>query len=154
MLVPATGFSKATFLWTGSLFGIGLPLMAANAGVVIWRAESIAGERPYCIEFASQTDVFAYEPVKTLFDLTALKMQARLVFGQTGTLFTNQHHAILAIQGERTTFLNWSYWQENFLEEVKNRNWYDEPGKRYLNPGVRCRFETHFARRLPLRSIL
>jgi hypothetical protein len=159
-LGPATGLCRtgrlghATLLWSGILFGVGLPLMAANAEVVVWRAESVAGDRPYCIEYASPFYVFDYEPAETLFDLTAFKMQARLLYGGMHPAFFGQHHAILVMQsGEDKVFLNWSYAREDFVGEVLNRRWYNEAGKHYLRPKASCKPDTHYARHLPVWSM-
>jgi hypothetical protein len=75
---PLRRFSSATIFWVAVLFGVGLPAALTNGIVVMWRAEAIAGDRPYCIQYASQTDAYAYESARTLFDLSALKMQQRL----------------------------------------------------------------------------
>jgi len=105
-VIPFGRFAKATILWIALLFGLGFPAALANSVVVMSRAQSIAGDRPYCIQYASQTDAFAYEPVRTLFDLSALKMRQRLgTAGFTGTQFTWQNHAILVINDDKFTFL-------------------------------------------------
>jgi len=144
-------FSKATIFWIALFFGVGFPAGLANGFVVMWRAESIAGDLPYCIQYASQTDAFAYEPARTLFDLSALKMRQRLgTAGFTGTEFTWQDHAILVIDDRKFTFFNWSYRQENFLDEVRNRRHYEDPDRAYLKPEVFCTPQRHYARHLPI----
>jgi hypothetical protein len=135
-------FTRATVLWIAMLFGVGFPLALAHGAVVAWRAEAVAGERPYCIQYASQTDSFAYEPARTLFDLSALKMQARLVDGGSST-FHFQHHAILVVDDGARSFFNWSYGREAFLDEVANR----AIGR---GPEVICQPERHFAKHLSI----
>jgi hypothetical protein len=150
-LVPLGRFAKATIFWTALFFGVGFPAALANGFVVMWRAESIAGDRPYCIQYASQTDAFAYETARTLFDLSALKMRQRLgTAGFTGTQFTWQDHAILVIDDRKFTFFNWSYNRENFLDEVRNRQHYEDPDRAYLKPQVFCILQRHYARQLPI----
>jgi hypothetical protein len=140
---PPGRLAKSTIVWVAALFGVGFPAALGNAAIVAWRAETIAGERPYCIEYASQTDAFEYEPARTLFDLSALKMQARLMEGGS-SLFHFQHHAILVVGEGTRSFFNWSYMQENFVDEVLNRGRY--------GPKVACRPERHFATRLAVWS--
>lgn len=134
--------AKATILSLVILFGMAFPLALANGIVVTWRAEALAGERPYCIQYASQTDAFAYEPARTLFDLSFLKMQARLMEGGS-SLFHFQNHAVLIVDDGTRSFFNWSYGQEAFLDEVLNRNSNNKPQ-------VFCHPEQHFAKHLPI----
>jgi hypothetical protein len=142
-------FAKATILWIAVLFGVGVPLALANAAVVVWRAESIARDRPYCIQYASQTDPFAYEPTRTLFDLSALKMQTRLMSGGS-TMFYWQNHAVLVVEdGERRLF-NWSYNAEAFLDEVLNHDFQRKEPNRNFGPEILCRPAPHYAAHLPL----
>jgi len=144
--------SSATLLWMFVGFGLGFPAALANALVVRWRAEALAGDRPYCIQTASQTDAFAYEPARSLFDLSLVKMQARLVSGAMGDRFHFQTHAVLFIAGEPPRFLNWSYAHEGFLDEVLNhRRFQDSPPPRF-RPVIYCAPRPHFAADLPLWS--
>jgi len=150
-VIPFGRFAKATIFWIAHLFGLGFPAALANSVVVMSRAESIAGDRPYCIQYASQTDAFAYEPVRTLFDLSALKMRQRLgTAGFTGTQFTWQDHAILVINDDKFTFFNWSYKQETFLDEVRNRLYYGDPARAHLAPEVFCTPQRHYTKHLPI----
>jgi hypothetical protein len=134
--------AKATIVWLALFFGMGFILALANGVVVTWRAENLAGERPYCIQYASQTDAYAYEPARTLFDLSLLKMQARIMAGGS-SLFHFQNHAVLTIDDGSRSFFNWSYGQEGFLDEALNRN---TPN----GEEVFCRPERHFAKHLPI----
>jgi hypothetical protein len=140
LCVPSR-FSRATVFWVSSLFGLCVPLALANGVVVMWRAEVIAGDRPYCIQYASQTDSFEYEPARTLFDLSALQMQGRLMSGGMD-LFHWQYHALLVIDDGKPRFLNWSYGRENFLDEVTRVGG--------SSPPLICRPERHYATRLPI----
>jgi hypothetical protein len=120
-----------------------------NSVVVMTRAEAIAGDRPYCIQYASQTDPFAYEPARTLFDLSAFRMGARITSGGS-TQFYWQNHGILIIDDGTLRFFNWSYRQENFLDEVLGGKYY--PSQPNLAPTVFCTPRKHYARRLPIWS--
>jgi hypothetical protein len=148
LLLPALAgrspgrFATATILWLSLLFGVGFPCVLAHGVVVAWRAETLADGRPYCIQYASQTDPFTYEPARTLFDLSALKMQARLMTGGS-SWFHFQNHAVLMIDDDIRSFFNWSYGQEAFLNEVLNHNIRN-------GPEVVCRPERHFAKHLPI----
>src|SRR5215470_17108097 len=88
-------------------FWVGLPAALANGIVVTWRAEAIAGDRPYCIQYASQTDAFAYEPARTLFDISALKMRQRQgkAAGLSGAWIVWQDHGVLIIADTKLSFL-------------------------------------------------
>jgi hypothetical protein len=106
---PLGGFSRATVFWVSVFFGICLPVALANGIMVVSRAETIAGNRPYCIQYASQTDAFAYEGARTLFDLSALKMQSRIMAGGS-TAYYFQYHGVLVVQDVgKLSFFNWSY---------------------------------------------
>jgi hypothetical protein len=149
--MPPHRISRSTTFWIVVFFDFCFPLALANAFVVSSRAEAIAGHRPYCIQYASQTDPYEYEPARTAFDLSALKMQARLMAGGS-TLFNFEHHAVLVIDDGERQFFNWSYWRENFLDEVINRGLFKEPSRSYLAPKVVCHPRAHFARTLPVWS--
>jgi hypothetical protein len=148
---PPHRISRSMTFWIVVIFGFCFPLALANAFIVSSRAEAIAGHRPYCIQYASQTDPYEYEPARTAFDLSALKMQARLMAGGS-TLFNFEHHAVLVIEDGERQFFNWSYWRENFLDEVVNRELFKEPGRSYLAPKIACHPQAHFARTLPVWS--
>jgi hypothetical protein len=137
---PPHRISRSTTFWIVVFFGFGFPLALASAFIVSSRAEAIAGHRPYCIQYASQT-AFEYEPARTAFDLSALKMQARLMAGGS-ELFNWEYHAVLVIDDGEQQFFNWSYRRENFL--VK------EPSHSDFAPKVVCHPRAHFARTLPV----
>lgn len=109
-------FGRALLVWTGCVLGFGILAAFVEEFVIAQKAETIAGGRPYCIEYASQTDAFGYEPVKTLFDINGLKMRARLLEGGS-TMFRNQNHALLIIEAGdgRTKWLSWSYMEQSFV---------------------------------------
>jgi len=148
---PPHRISRSMTFWIVVFFGFCFPLALANAFIVSSRAEAIAGHRPYCIQYASQTDPYEYEPARTAFDLSALKMQARLMAGGS-TLFNFEHHAVLVIDDGERQFFNWSYWRENFLDEVINRRLFKESGRSYRAPKVVCHPLAHFAQTLPVWS--
>lgn len=144
-----------TIFWTATLFGLGLPIALTHAVAVMWCAEAIAGDRPYCIQYASQTDAFACEPARTLFDLSVLKMQQRLgTAGFTGTQFTWQHPAVLVVGGEKPIFFRWSYSQDDFLDEMTYLGLFefDEMSRMlaHLRPGVFCKPARHYGRSLAI----
>jgi hypothetical protein len=120
-----------------------------NSVVVMTRAEAIAGDRPYCIQYASQTDPFAYEPARTLFDLSAFRMGTRIASGGSSKFYW-QNHGILIIDDGTLRFFNWSYRQENFLDDALGAKYY--PSQPNLAPQVFCTPRTHYARRLPIWS--
>jgi hypothetical protein len=137
-LRPLGPYAQSTIVWLAALFGLGLPIALAHGFFVLWRAEAIAGDRPYCIQYASQTDAFAYEPARTMFDLSALKMQQRLgTAGFTGTQFISQHPAVLIVDDGTPSFFRWSYSQEDFLDE-------------YSTPRVFCNPARHYGRSLAI----
>lgn len=152
-LRPLGRYARSTIFWLAALFGAGLPIALAHGFVVFWRAEAIAGDRPYCIQYASQTDAFAYEPARTLFDLSALKMQQRLgTAGFTGTQFIWQHPAVLIVDDGTPSFFRWSYSQEDFLDEMAYRRLFDSDEilrmLAYSTPRVFCNPALHYGRSL------
>jgi hypothetical protein len=146
---PLGRFSGATIVWAALLFGLGFPAALANSAIVVWRAEAIAGDRPYCIQYASQTDAFAYEPARTLLDLSPLKMQQRLgtAAGMSGAWIVWQAHAVLVISDGKPSFFYWLYNEENFLDVVRSRE-EDTSRGYYPEPKVFCTPRQHYARQL------
>lgn len=154
LLRPATGrqpgqILRATIFWLVAVFGLGMPLAFLVAELVVSRAEAIAGDRPYCLQYASQLRPYDYEAVRTLFDLSALKMQARLLSGGS-TAFHFQHHALLIIDDGKRQFFNWSYRQLEFMDEISERKLFKEPNQAWRMPSVTCQPNPHFGRRLPI----
>lgn len=135
---------RKALLWSMIICFLGIMIWSfLNIGIVVWRAESIAKGQPYCIQFASQTDMFAYEAPTALFDFNGLKMRARMSnAGGAKDLFF-QHHAILIVENQnKKQYLNWSYRQQNFVNEVIDRHL----GR---TPRIHCIPEQHFALHLP-----
>jgi hypothetical protein len=157
LLIPAlVGLARGrcplattTIVWVFVFFGLGIPFALAHGLIVAWRSEVIAGDRPYCIQYASQTDPFAYEPARTLFDLSAFKMQARLMAGGS-TTYHFQHHALLVVGNDTPRLFNWSYVSEGFVDEVLNRKLFQDPAQRRYAPSVYCQPKKHYAKLLPL----
>lgn len=145
-------FSKCMIFWVALAFGVGLPLTVLNVIVVIDQAEAIAGDRQYCIQYASQTDGLRYEPALTLLELSPIYMQSRLTGNGNGVVYYHfQNHAVLVIDGLGKEFLNWSYMRETFVDEVLNRQLFKHnPSLSYYAPRVVCKPEVHYARRLPI----
>jgi hypothetical protein len=54
--------------------------------VVVRQAEAAAGERPYCIEYASQHDGFQHKPARTLLHLSPFYMLSRLTSNGNGVV--------------------------------------------------------------------
>jgi hypothetical protein len=137
-------FAKSTIFWVAAQFGFGIPLTALHATVVVRQAEAVAGERPYCIEYASQDDGFQHKPARTLLHLSPYYMLSRLTSNGNGVVYFHfQQHGMLVIDdGPNREYLNWSYVQESFVNET---------AALYTVEPV-CNPERHFARRLPLFS--
>jgi hypothetical protein len=125
---PMGRLAKATIAWVGILFGFVFPLTLASGFAVMWRAETFAGDRPYCLQYAARNDGSGYEPARTFFDLSVLKMNSRFRF---------QYHGVLVIEGGA---YNWSYNQQRFTPAVVG------PVERFCNPSP------HYARNLPVWS--
>jgi hypothetical protein len=140
---PLGGFSRATVFWVLVFFGLCLPVALANGIIVMSRAEAIAGNRPYCIQYASQTDAFAYEVARTLFDLSALKMQSRIMAGGSRAYYFQQHGLLVVQDVGKLSFFNWSYFREDFLDQVNDL-------KNGYQPKVFCTPEQHYAKHLPI----
>lgn len=156
LIRPAVGrqpgrILKTTIFWLATVFGLGVPLAYLAAELVVSRAEAMAGDRPYCLQYASQSRPYDYEAARTLFDLSALKMQARLLTGGS-TAFHFQHHALLIIDDGKRQFFNWSYRQLEFMDEVSERKLFREPNHAWRAPSVMCQPSPHFGRRLPIWS--
>lgn len=135
-------FRKAV-LWSVTVFISSMiiwPIL--NVGIVIWRAETIAKGHPYCIQVASHNIYKVYEAPKSLIDLSSLKMRGSKICGNTGHCSYFQHHAVLIVDNPYRGYFNWSYWKQNFVSEVVNRDY------GYF-PSMRCNPEPHFALHLP-----
>ncbi len=90
--------SKSMIFWVAALFGLCFPLTALNAIVVARQAEAIAAGRPYCIQYASQTDGLRHEPARTLLHLSPFYMLSRLTGNGNGILtYHFQQHGMLVI---------------------------------------------------------
>ncbi len=112
-----------------------------NGLIVIYRAEAIASDRPYCIQVMAdeRNDYNNYREAKTLYDVSPFSMftMAEPTSGSDDMAFS--HHGILVLTNP-ADFMNWSYWSENFRSEVLNR---DLPGESY-RPSIKCRPKRHF----------
>jgi hypothetical protein len=142
---PASALALASLFWIGCIFGVGVPLAVANAVIVIGRAEKVAGERPYRIQYASQSDPLTYEPALALFDLSALKMQSRLTYGRESFVF--QNHAQIVIGNEAPKIVNWSYGMEDF--DLKDAD-HTTARTEWVRPFIHCSPQLHYAKQLPL----
>jgi hypothetical protein len=143
--------ARSTLFWTTVFFGLGVPLALANGFLVMWRAEAIAGERPYCIAYASQTGPFEYEAAETLFDLSMMQMRTRWMTGGSEFFLAQDHGLLLIPGGDSGRAFNWSYHAEDFIDEVINRQ-IKGPSKSYEQFGTPCNPRAHYARNLPLWS--
>jgi hypothetical protein len=133
-------FAKATIFWLAAFLGVSFPLALANAFIVMNRAEAIAGDRPYCIQYPSQTDAFAYNAVRTVFDVSPLKLQTRLASaGYMGPPLVMQYNGVLVLDDGRV--FNWSYRREDFLNNIKQT---------HVAGSAVCAPAPHYARQLPL----
>lgn len=144
-------FSKATIFWIGTILAIFLPLGFLNSVVVVFRAEQLAGERPYCIQYANDADRSPrYDSVRSVFDLSIFRLLNRSSGGgNTGVTFEWKHHGLLALDDDVRRYYNWSYAYEEFRDEVVNRGLFDND---VFRPEIVCRVEPHFAMKLPLWS--
>lgn len=145
---PLPGFlSTAEVYWTAGLFGILFPLLLSYGLLVTWRAEAVAGGRPYCIQIASFEEVDTYEPTRSLFDLSALRMQSRLRENGRNVV---QHHALLVVEGSTREFYNWSYALHRFVAEVRGAQASADPKAERPVLRLYCRPEPHYAKHLPV----
>ena len=81
--------------------------------IVIYRAQEIAGDRPYCI--LVPTPYKLYATATQLWQLSAVRMRAlyQLTTGSRGGYYVT-NHALLVLDNPRE-YLNWSYRAENFV---------------------------------------
>lgn len=133
-------------LFLGNIIVLGV-LAALAPIIVILRAETAAGGRPYCIEIAGKG--VAYRSAKTRLDLMPFQMRATL--GRRGDY--NTFHAVLFAErpeARRVTWgqpaferFNWSYRYQRFMPIV---------GQGHAGLGDRpdCVPRPDFARYLPV----
>jgi hypothetical protein len=117
---------KARYLTVGGLMALILPmllLLTCNQFLVEYRAENIAGDRPYCILLTSDAASPIYETATQRSQLSFTRMRGR--YGSRGGYFTS-NHAILVLDDPRE-FLNWSYRAENFVRDPVLKVHVDKP---------------------------
>ena len=109
----------ARFTLWASITAIVLPIVffvACNQYVVAYRAESVAGARPYCILIPTY-DNRMYAVPTSLWQLSPFTMRASYLTpsGSMGGIYVT-NHALLVLDNPRE-YLNWSYWSESFVLE-------------------------------------
>jgi hypothetical protein len=118
---------RARFLLAGSLAAFIVPvtlILTGNQFVVAYRAQTIAGDRPYCILVPNANGGMPpYETATRISQLSFINMQANyeLTSGSRGGFYAT-NHALLIIDrsqehGKPREYLNWSYRAENFVPE-------------------------------------
>lgn len=103
----------------GSICGGALACLlgwSAVSGVMVAaKAAAIAMDRPYCLQVEAD-DRGHYRPVRSLFDLSGLKMWSRnsLTTGSQDYVWT--YHAVLLTNArDGTHWMNWSYRNQRFM---------------------------------------
>jgi hypothetical protein len=122
---------------------VSLPFL--NGLLVIYRAESIALDRPYCIQVVAdnKNDYDNYREAKSFYDVSPFVMftMAQPTSGSDDMAFS--HHGILVLTNP-VGFMNWSYRSESFRSDVLNRG---VAGENY-RPKISCAPEKHFGVKL------
>lgn len=137
---------KHRLRWIVMVVAAPIVAMELNGFIVAWRAERIAGERPYCIQVAGP-DAAHYTRATSFNELSFFNMQARLFYGGSGPPRAGNNHAILVLENP-SALLNWSYWAEDFRPEVLNHEIFDVPDQKIWRPEINCAPVRHFARTL------
>lgn len=126
-------------LWLGCLVGTALGVAASVAFIngriesVENVAESMAKDRPYCIQVAQRS---FYEAARTELDLSPLVMRGG---GREGYSWRfSNHHAVLQIQNsDGIESYYWSYFQNQFVDKEgvrgDGRRLLCEPKKHFIN---------------------
>lgn len=135
--LAAPGRCFATALrWSIVIFAIGATVWIWHGiGRVATGAETIANNKPYCIQVVAN---HGYERAMSRLDFSPLTMRTKCYWGRCF-----QNHAILVVaNGATPMFWNWSYRKEDFVRLVLNG--------RAKPPSVLCQPRLHFARDLPV----
>lgn len=121
---------KAKFLLAASLLGPVIAMvivLTCNQYVVRYRAQSTAGDRPYCIVVPSTSNAYRYQVATRTSQLSFFNMRANytLTTGSMGGFYAT-NHAILVLDNP-TEYMSWSYRAENFVHDhpVGSFNWND-----------------------------
>lgn len=114
--------------------------------LVASRAESVAGDRPYCIEAIELKNALFYLRVERIEDLSW-----RHMFNSRGlTEMPDQiggHHAIMKLL-DSPWYLNWSYRATAFVAEVADRQYFINKPNDYHAPQLDCTPVAHFVKTL------
>ena len=102
-------------------------VLTCNQYVVRYRAQSAAGDRPYCILVPSASSVFGYQVATRTSQLSIFNMRANytLTTGSMGGFYAT-NHAILVLDNP-TEYKSWSYRAENYVRDHPRGsfNWND-----------------------------
>jgi hypothetical protein len=116
-----------------------------NQYVVLYRAETFARGRPYCIAVPDSKNHAAYVTATRFLDLSYNVMNARPVYLAYYTAYTFQYHAIILFE-QPNELGHWSYWAENFVPNVDPGS----TGQHWATDHRReCAPTLHFAEKLP-----
>lgn len=88
-----------------------------TAQFVLYKADQIASNAPYCIQVATQNSVGRYKPVKSVWQLTILAMHARYQsLGGSDTFQFAFHGVLVVARSERVELQHWSWTNFSWLE--------------------------------------
>ncbi|WP_349963039.1 hypothetical protein [Rhizobium sp. ZPR3] len=114
--------------------------------LVASRAESAAGDRPYCIETVEPKNASFYLRVERIEDLSWRHMfNSRGLTEMSGQI--GEHHAIMKLV-DSPWYLNWSYRASAFVAEVANREYLINKPNDYHAPQLDCTPVAHFVKTL------
>ncbi len=113
------GKVKKTLLGLIILIVFGSCLSTSISFIVKWRAASIAGDAPYCMQITK--DSYSYREVDNWHDLTWIRMRVPFTAGASSD-FQFTFHALLIVKASDTDIrvYNWSNRQLNFDPVSKN----------------------------------
>ena len=93
-------------------------LTAFEPTVVLYQAQRIAGERPYCIVVADIDHPFRYKQVRSRSDLTYSAFAVRMSWGGSSGPFAGTYYSLLILKNPNEV-RNWSKLYLNFKSDVK-----------------------------------
>lgn len=92
-------------------------LLFGTASFVLYQAESVAEGKPFCVQYATQTGLNQYTPVRSLWELTFVAMHVRyLGLGGSASEQYSLPGVLVIDQEERADLWRWSWaslgWQK------------------------------------------
>jgi hypothetical protein len=92
-------------------------LTAFEPEVILYQAQRIAGERPYCIVVADTNHPFRYKEIKNRNDLTYSALAVHMDWGGSSGPFAETYYSLLILK-DPNEVRNWSKRYLNFESDV------------------------------------